>query len=689
MAAYQIKTYKPTGKRYAMPQSVIDAGEQAMEDFVAQNPSIDEAKAQSESYKSGAPKEDRTRTEYMGTGKGLDIGDAVEVAAPLGTWLQKRDYPSAVVTLGTGVDMATNIAPQVLAAKGGVIALNAIRPWLTKAPEAISTIAELGAKPLTEGAIGAAMYAPQELLTTGEVGGGTAIIGATPVGIGAIGMGLRQLGKGGKVVANYAAEQTAKGLDAANLPTAAAVTRAATERVQGIATPSQKVAEALQAELAPVAEERIRAGKVIGLTEKELPMKSLFGEGPVAQRETASLADQSQAAWDMQTKRERQFQKGAITGIKDLAGGKLVDATTAGNTVRDGVKNGINRLIGDLDVSHNKIVKENPDLMISPEGQDALAEALLDVNDLSDIAKKADVGAGEAKELERLSMLAIESNNYRDLNRLRQFVGKQISAGKGIKDSEYLKSLGKMYAGINDALFASLPPEMAEQLAENNKVISSVLRDGELFSSVLNRDVGGEKVLAAATNDSRKVQALRTLLTPEEFDTAFGGYLDSKLNFVKDGNINAAGARQFFENFSEQVRPFVAGKESQYSTLREVLNLGEDIQSVRARSGAERTPTGLSDIAQGVKSIAELATRDAPLKAAESNALSQIALKAIADIDQQLAQETAEENIKLLKQRRAQFVKQVMNRAGGSAVYRPAVSIGKMYRASENYNGER
>jgi hypothetical protein len=411
------------------------------------------------------------------------------------------------------------------------------------------------------------------------------------------------------------------------------------------------------------------------LAREDVPMKSLFGEGPAAQTQTANLADRSQAEWAAQARREARLQKGLESDISDLGGGIATDAIRAGNNAKIGLKEGVDRLIGDLDVSHNKIVKERPDLMISTEGQNALEDALIEVNDLSDMAKQLDIGAGEAGELERLSNKAMESQSYSDLNKLRRFVGRQISKGKFDKDSEYLKSLGRMYAGINDALMLSLDGETAASLQANNKIISSVLKDDALFTSIYNRDIGGEKVLQSITNDSRKIDALRTLLTPEQFDEVVGGYLSLKVKPKKDEKIAAAGVRAMLTNNDPVISTMFKGREKELNDFKELLYLGEDIQGIRATSGAERNPTNWGAAADAISSLADIATRDAPQMAAKRTAESQLAEQAIAKIDDTLRTTQDLGLRKRLEEEKMRLGKLIIDRTGKSALYRPTVTI--------------
>lgn len=179
MSAYTKIEVSP-GKTYAVPTSVWDEGDSAVDAWLAQNPqSIEDAKAASKSYKEGAPIEDRTS--YMGTRSGFDAGDILQGAMPLSSYGAKRDYnPVAVGAMGA-VDAATWAFPPIAAARIARAAVPAIRASAVP----LSNLAARLIRPASEGVVGAAMVAPQEYAQTGDVGIGTLSAGVAP-GVGEV-----------------------------------------------------------------------------------------------------------------------------------------------------------------------------------------------------------------------------------------------------------------------------------------------------------------------------------------------------------------------------------------------------------------------------------------------------------------------------------------------------------------------
>ncbi len=363
---------------------------------------------------------------------------------------------------------------------------------------------------------------------------------------------------------------------------------------------SAMVNEVLNPKLASDVNEINSIGKKIGLTDDELMHPALqFGENSTKGREFKVMAqgEGGQPFIDKHNIIADKVKQGLDKSIENI-GGKPLAKQQAGELIRQGVLNGADRIHQSVTMGHSDIIDMFPNLKIgSMLGREA--EKLNSIlNGIEKFAKGRAVRGVVDEQTSAASSLLKAVNtvkqtkgSYKQLNEARQMIGdiafKPIGAFE--KLPTYQQKMRDLYFGINDALigtvdklrkpgeqFADQFTNLKQELINSNETLHNLFKDENAIGRALGLpEKASEKIYNEALTDTRKIQALKNLLSPEEFSKLKASYLHNILEVGKRDNLAYKTAKnKLFDNKSVLGELFIDNPQ-QLKDVNDVINLGD------------------------------------------------------------------------------------------------------------------
>jgi len=429
-------------------------------------------------------------------------------------------------------------------------------------------------------------------------------------------------------------------------------------------------------------EKFLRIAEKNGIDTSILPEAIEFGkESGIARQAAKVRAGQAgQPALENYNKVVQQTSEAMSRKIDDISGGRTLDPEEAGVFIRDTLEDTVRDKIAALDETYNNILFGKVDPVT---GQPVIAaeKGLL----LSDPAKADLLGKLKGKErqasnivsgrlgsssprvsaneqlLDRIKVLKESTDDlprmleiWRDIG--QEAFGKQV-LGVVSPDQKVLRDL---YFDVSSAMQRTIrdfvSPEYADALKENNRIISDMLTDKNLvIKAIKDPKKGGQEIFnALVTKGTPQVQALKNILTPEQFRVVRGAYLKSlvKKNIAGEapvrGMFNRMRDRQRLTDiyFSNQYGPGMAGDEVAKRQLGEFSELMQFSDNLGAKYLSSSETGAVIDfnkpLKESVKDITlleaskELARQRGPAPAVKSSKLLSPSERLLSEITQDI-----------------------------------------------------
>ena len=275
--------------------------------------------------------------------------------------------------------------------------------------------------------------------------------------------------------------------------------------------------------------------------------------------------------------------------VKAYTNGVQMSPGDAGTMLLDGYNNGVKQFFDQDMLTHSKVINQNPGMVLN---QDSLKNVQSKIQGLKNRATgRARRGIGgqrtEAKALlEDLDVLerSIDKNgnlSYKRASEMLSNIGEEAfkKYPPGTKIPTDQKGLQELYFSLRDNMYEtaahSLGPEAATEMALNNQIISDFLKEKGRISKIFEGDIAPEKLFKriADSGDTKQIQALKEVLSPEDFNKFKGAYLENMLVKGKEGNILYGSSRKQMVKRRDQLANIFNSAELQ--NFDEVLQLGD------------------------------------------------------------------------------------------------------------------
>lgn len=400
-----------------------------------------------------------------------------------------------------------------------------------------------------------------------------------------------------------------------------------------------------------------RIAAEIGIPENELSDAIKFGTGSVPNRREKFIrgGNSGQESIDRFRAQLGVTEKSVSKELEKQAGkAGLKEPKQAGEFIRQSVENGLDRLNSKVTTTHESIVKDFPGLKVSgPQAQiieSALTGMEREAKALMRRAPLAEQRASGQALLGTVDAVRNTNGSYKQINELRDFLGKAIfkDAGKlQTLDSDVAK-LRDLYFSLNEALLGTVDKldniragqfkpagvtsyaSLGEQLRTSNQILSEAMTDkGVLTQAIGNKTKAGENIFGSALSDSRKVEAIRNLTTPEEFNSIRASYINSLIKRNKDGNILFGSTAKALENTNEQAVLKSMFSPNEIQGIKDRLNFGIRLgdEQLPGSSGAVQMALGSGSVPTTIPDVVKAAftpLQDYRIGAAKAKALNPV-----------------------------------------------------------------
>ena len=277
--------------------------------------------------------------------------------------------------------------------------------------------------------------------------------------------------------------------------------------------------------------------------------------------------------------------------VRKISGGAPIDAISAGNTIIEGYNKGLDRFFKQMDVSYRQVAENLPNLRLSDK---AVYKINGQLNEAERAAMKAVKGYGSAPAEGREILRAIRSirsswqrpdqlasmiDELQNLGKAAYSKGPQVFQSAPVNQKEF----GKLYRMVRDAVnetLSSHDPVLGEMLKKNNKLFTEFFEDQKGLAGYLAKEPAPERVFKKLieSGDSKNIEALTRMLTPQELDAVRGAYLETLVKRTKGGLIDyEATINGLKSGKNYPIIKTLFGNDKRLGDVTEILSVGKRI----------------------------------------------------------------------------------------------------------------
>lgn len=407
-----------------------------------------------------------------------------------------------------------------------------------------------------------------------------------------VSLAAKSLAQGGAKTAEIGAKAAAKGAD---LITG---TETASNAIRGAENTSKALMKSVDSVVNPKVSQgfsdAVRVAKENDIDPSLLSESIEFGPGSTIARWQKHIAEgpAGEAVLARHAEGLKQINDAVDNKISQISGRKVpADVAEAGQSIKQAYDNAVKSFFDKIDLTYDSVQKYYPGGPVAKDAREALASDLngLEKTAKGFLARGDDFQKSYGSQLMRLSNSVRQANNFKQLNEIRQWIGEHSYAS----DSKgYIRDL---YHDINDALETTVRknvnPEFADEIINNNKAITDFIRTKEPIVSVIsNKGVADEAIFKRLFSDSKKAGSLKSVLSPEDFNSLKGAYLKTLVKYGADGSVSFGSTLNNFQRNLPVMK--VVFSPDELKQVGEIIKLGFDYgDQILSKSG-----TGASNL---------------------------------------------------------------------------------------------
>lgn len=329
----------------------------------------------------------------------------------------------------------------------------------------------------------------------------------------------------------------------------------------------------------------VLAAKRAGIPVEDLPEAARYGP-----ESNISMMQRSQAEGplgqpirEMFKRNQEKLQAYAEEGISKIA--VPMKPEVAGAHMRTAFDDGMSKIFDSMDATNLNIIKEVPGLKISAKAREKLRKQLngLEHEYKRRLGSSSPQISGQAQQV----MNAIE--NIRKSNYSYKQIYEQLrDVGEiGFKTKNTMvtlppdiKAYHRLYGNLNDALHKTIlddvvgGKEILKDLRKNNKLMSELYQEKDAVFKILgDPNKADEKVFASMLGDTRKIKALKRVLSSEDMDAVKSSYIEFLIKRDDDGSFSLKQLFNRMRNNDAQVRALFNEKE--LTQINEAMSLAQ------------------------------------------------------------------------------------------------------------------
>lgn len=353
-----------------------------------------------------------------------------------------------------------------------------------------------------------------------------------------------------------------------------------------------------------------------GIDTSLLPEAVEYGPSSVITRISRNLAEGPMGQSRLEKFQEglAQVQQATDRQIAKVAGGYVPNEVEAGQLLRTGYDNSVDRLFQKADVTHGYVIQAAPGLLV--DGKE-LAQINSKLAGIEKFAKgRAMRGITDTQRNQGIQLLrAIEAakrgnGSYKQLYDALSDIGEvAFKSTNSLADTPVdIEKMQDLYFTIRDALVDTagkrLGPDIKNRLVNSNKEISDFMKNKSVVSDVIgNKRLAPESVFKALVQngDTRKIGALREMLSPAEFNQLKGTILETLIKRNPDGSFTFGTLRNAMRNKRNVLEAMFSPEE--LVEFGELIQLGERFGNPVMSSSGTGASNAFRDISEGVRNF--------------------------------------------------------------------------------------
>lgn len=414
-------------------------------------------------------------------------------------------------------------------------------------------------------------------------------IGADPTNVIPVGaaakMGARLGVKGGIEAARLGAKGTALGIDVITGAKAGAKT------LEYAGEKADQVRKVIENYFKPTRaddfEKLFAIAQKNGIDTSKLPEAVEFGKDSLITRLSRARAEGPLGEKFLKdfTESLDQVDNATNKAIESIGSGIVPNREQAGKILRDGYDEAVGNLFKENQVRYSQIVKQHPQLKVSPEAMTDVYKKLNDVTNFAERRLKGGVTAVQEEQAKRL-LRTVDSirnsdgsfeNLYNAMSDIGEAAYKPQNTMAAIPAD--VDKMRDIYNTLSSTLIGTVQkqvgPKVAEDLVKSNQAISGFMKATEPFAKKL-----GDASLANETifdslikrGDSRQLQSLQAIIPPDKFQQVKAAYLDSLLPRNAEGGVQYRTWSNIMNKEKERMAQLLNPEEAE--SLTELATLG-------------------------------------------------------------------------------------------------------------------
>ena len=323
-----------------------------------------------------------------------------------------------------------------------------------------------------------------------------------------------------------------------------------------------------------------------GIDPKVLSSQMEFGKGSTIERLEKSLREGAtgEKLFDEYNRGLSSISEAFDNSARKISGKNLVNEIDAGNDLVDSFSRAKDAIFNNEDLVYSDLSKYHPGGYIN---KDNLVQINSQLNGIEKRAKTMmknaidDVDKAQAKYLmNAVDGIRRSGGNFKQFIEQMQNVGRKAFPERQIigQIPPDIKEMKGLYSKMKDAVIGTVEkdinPAFATELKANNQKIHEFLNLSEPVKDILESGEASEKVWSKVLGDSKKIESLKNVLGPEDFNQVKKSFLSSVVKRGEDGVINFQGTINAFNKNKNKLASLFSPKEIQDFT--EILSLGKE-----------------------------------------------------------------------------------------------------------------
>jgi hypothetical protein len=350
-----------------------------------------------------------------------------------------------------------------------------------------------------------------------------------------------------------------------------------------------------------------------------LPEAVEFGEGSFISRASRAKAEGPLGQEQLKKFQEAQSQISNAFGekISKISGtGGPLSSEDAGALIKQGYDDGVDRFFNQMDTTYSSIAKQYPDLRIDGQSVRKLGDTIEQLRIKATKRFQNPVNATERAEaksiLQTIGAIEKTPGDFANSVDLLQRIGRyNFKNAAELVNPIDVAANRKIYGDLKEVIINSVKkkdPVLAQDLIDNNKALSEFFGDQASLKKIIGNKAASNEGLfknLIINGDSRKIDALKSVLSPQDMQQLKASFIESITKRTDDGIPQFRRLKTQLENKSSVVNSLF--DEQEIKEISELVTLGNRFGSpVLSSSG-----TGASNMFKDlVKSIPDAIVSD-------------------------------------------------------------------------------